>query len=78
MIETAAIGLLGLYCFAVFFEGFHLGLLTWPQRLGYAGIAVCLLWPQMLIHCIGLASFLLSVIVEKAFLKKRAARASHE
>ena len=77
-IETAAIGLLGLYCFATFFEGFHLGPLSWPQRVGYAGIAVCLLWPRMDVHAIGVAGFLLSVIVEKVFLKRRTARAIRE
>lgn len=78
VIETAAMGLLGLYCFAVFFEGFHLGPLTWPQRLGFTGVAFCLLWPSMVVHAVGLAGFILSVIVEKAFIKKRTARASHE
>jgi TRAP transporter 4TM/12TM fusion protein len=78
VIETAAIGLLGLYCFAMFFEGFHLGPLTWPQRVGYAGIAICLLWPRMEVHAIGMAGFILSVIVEKAYIKKLAARPVHE
>ncbi|HSL98627.1 MAG TPA: TRAP transporter permease, partial [Candidatus Limnocylindria bacterium] len=71
VIETAAAALLGLYCFASFFEGFHLGLLTWPQRLGYAGIAACLLWPHILIHGIGMTAFILFVVLEKAILKKR-------
>jgi TRAP transporter 4TM/12TM fusion protein len=74
VIETAVLGLLGLYCFAVFFEGFHLGPLTWPQRVGYAGIAACLLWPQMLLHGIGVTAFILFVVLEKTILKRRATR----
>ncbi|HBX44165.1 MAG TPA: C4-dicarboxylate ABC transporter permease, partial [Deltaproteobacteria bacterium] len=71
VIETAAIGLLGLYCFAAFFEGFHLGPLSWPQRVGYAGVAACLLWPRMEVHAIGLACFILLVALEKALLRRR-------
>jgi TRAP transporter 4TM/12TM fusion protein len=78
VIETAGIGLLGLYCFAAFFEGFHLGPLVWLQRLGYAGVAVCLLWPSMVVHAVGLAVFILSVIVEKAFLRKQAVQPARE
>jgi TRAP-type uncharacterized transport system fused permease subunit len=78
VIETAAIGLLGLYCFTMFFEGFHLGPLTWPQRVGYAGIAFCLLWPRMDVHAIGLAAFILSVVIEKALLKRWAVRPARE
>jgi len=70
-IETAAAGLLGLYCFAAFFEGFHLGNLSWPQRLGFAGIASCLIWPHMGVHAVGVAGFLFFVVLEKALLRRR-------
>jgi TRAP transporter 4TM/12TM fusion protein len=70
-IETAAAGLLGLYCFAAFFEGYHLGLLTWPQRVGFAGIAICLIWPHMGVHAVGLVGFILFVVLEKALLRRR-------
>ena len=70
-IESAAAGLLGLYCFAAFFEGYHLGELTWPQRVGIAGIAVCLIWPHMGVHAVGVAGFLLFVVLEKALLRRR-------
>jgi TRAP transporter 4TM/12TM fusion protein len=72
-IETAVIGLLGLYCFAAFFEGFHLGPLSWPQRVAFAGIATCLIWPRITVHAIGLTGFVLAVIVERALLKRQAA-----
>ncbi len=77
-IETAAIGLLGLYCFAAFFEGFHLGPLTWPQRAGYAVTACFLLWPRMDVHAVGLAGFVLAVIVERTLLKRRASAEKRE
>jgi TRAP transporter 4TM/12TM fusion protein len=70
-IETAVVGLLGLYCFAAFFEGFHLGPLTWPQRVACAGIAACLLWPRMTVHAVGVAGFILFVVLEKALLRRR-------
>jgi len=70
-VETAVAGLIGLYCFAAFFEGYHLGFLTWAQRAGYAGIAGLLLWPRMELHAAGLAGFILFVILEKALLRRR-------
>ena len=75
-IETAVAGLAGLYFFAAFFEGFHLGRLTWFQRLGYAGIASCLLWPSLLAHAAGAAGMVLAVLVEKAMLGRRPDRAA--
>ncbi len=73
-LETAAAGLLGLYCFAAFFEGFLQGFLPWPLRAKYAGIAFLLLWPHMAFHAVGLTGFVLAVIVEKTVLKRQAAR----
>ncbi|MBG0777654.1 MAG: TRAP transporter permease [Desulfovibrionaceae bacterium] len=49
VVEVALAGLLGLFCFAIFFEGFHLGPLSWPLRLAYALAAALLLLPDRLL-----------------------------
>jgi TRAP transporter 4TM/12TM fusion protein len=70
-IETALTATLGLYCFAVLFEGFHLSYINWFQRLVFGGIAFLLLWPSILFHGIGVAAFVAFVILEKILLKRR-------
>lgn len=69
-IETAVSGLVGLYFFAAMFEGYHLGPLSWPRRIGYAAVAAALLWPWMPLHAAGAAGTVLMVIWEKAALRR--------
>lgn len=70
-IETAAAGLVGLYCFAAMFEGYHLGPLSWPRRIGYSAVAVFMLWPWMVLHAVGAAGMVLMVTLEKAALRRQ-------
>jgi len=75
-IETAVVGLAGLYFFAAMFEGYHLGPLSWPRRIGYAAVATCLLWPWMVMHVVGAAGTVLLVTLEKAALRRQEATAA--
>jgi TRAP transporter 4TM/12TM fusion protein len=70
-IETAIAATLGLYCSAVFFEGFHVSRINWFQRLMFGCLAFLLLWPRIELHAIGLVGFIVFVILEKIFLKKQ-------
>ena len=48
------------------------------SKVGYAGIAACLLWPRMGVHAVGVAGLILFVVLEKALHKRRTVRASRE
>jgi len=48
------------------------------QRVGYAGIAACLLWPRMGVHAVGVAGLILFVVLENALHTRRAVRASRD
>ena len=63
-IETALAGTMGLYCLAVFFEGFNLRNINYGFRLLYLGCGAALLWPQIGLHVAGLAGFLLLSFLE--------------
>ncbi|KRT74948.1 MAG: hypothetical protein XU12_C0001G0139 [Deltaproteobacteria bacterium CSP1-8] len=52
--------------------------LTWFHRVGYTGIAACLLWPRMGVHAVGVAGLILFVLLEKALHKRRTVRARRE
>jgi TRAP transporter 4TM/12TM fusion protein len=62
VVETAVSAAVGLYCFAAFFEGFHIRAIGWPLRLGLSGSAALLLWPGLLFHGIGGGLFLLATL----------------
>lgn len=64
-IETALAATLGLYCSAVFFEGFYMSSLKWFQRLLFVGLAFLLIWPRIVFHALGLMGFIAFVIFEK-------------
>lgn len=64
-IETAISALLGLFAFAAASEGFHLHRLNIPMRIAYGLSATLLLWPDFTAHGLGLALFLLLMLVQK-------------
>jgi TRAP-type uncharacterized transport system fused permease subunit len=64
VIETAVLGLGGLYCFAVFFEGYNQRMLNWPARFLYLACAAAMLWPDMRLHAVGAAVFLTGSALE--------------
>ncbi len=51
--ETALTATAGLYCFAVFFEGWCRSPLNWALRVAFAAAAGLLLWPDMSLHALG-------------------------
>ncbi|WP_320170938.1 TRAP transporter permease [Maridesulfovibrio sp.] len=70
--ETVVTATAGLFCFAVFFEGFNTHALNKIQRLLYAGTAVMLLWPDMRLHAAGAVLLVIMVMRERATVKKEA------
>ena len=64
VVETAIMGLGGLYFFAVFFEGYNLRSINWPFRLGYFAAAVLLVWPHLYTHAMGVALVAALALVE--------------
>jgi TRAP transporter 4TM/12TM fusion protein len=53
--ETSIAALIGLFCFAAMFEGFHVVRLNWGLRACYAAAALMLLWPIIALHAVGIA-----------------------
>ncbi|MCP4115560.1 MAG: TRAP transporter permease [Desulfobacteraceae bacterium] len=62
--ETAISGLFGLFCFAVFFEGFHKTHLNWAFRIAYLISAGLFLWPQIYLHAGGAVLFTALYLVQ--------------
>jgi TRAP transporter 4TM/12TM fusion protein len=73
VIEVAISGLGGLYASAVFFEGYNVVRLGWPQRIIYAGVAFLLLWPSLPLHGLGWLLLIGLYLLEKFVLLKRMA-----
>ncbi len=71
VIETSITALAGLFCAAVFFEGFHVILLNWLFRIVYLGCAVLLLWPLMKLHVAGILLLAGLYIAQKILEKRR-------
>jgi TRAP transporter 4TM/12TM fusion protein len=65
VLETAIIGLVGLFSLAVFFEGIHLDRINWPFRIGYLVCGALLLWPGMGYHAIGVVIFAGLIVIQK-------------
>ena len=63
--ETTAAAALGLFAFAVFFEGYHRISLNWFMRITYAAVAVFLLWPNMMFHTAGIVLLIILTIMPK-------------
>ncbi|QJT07897.1 TRAP transporter permease [Oceanidesulfovibrio marinus] len=64
VVETAVLGLGGLFCFAVFFEGYNQRMLSWPARVFYLGCAAAMLWPDLRLHALGAAAFIAGSVME--------------
>ncbi|MDX1267007.1 MAG: TRAP transporter permease [Oceanisphaera sp.] len=77
VLETAVAALLGLFCAAVMFEGYHLVALNWGFRLGYLAVAGLLLWPLPWLHAAGLLGFAGLVTVQKMMLRPAVENESH-
>ncbi|MDF1590641.1 MAG: TRAP transporter permease [Desulfobacterales bacterium] len=70
--ETVVTALIGLYCFAVFFEGFFLEKIRRMQRIIFAAIAFLLIFPNLKMHLAGIILFLAMVAISKTMLAKHA------
>jgi TRAP transporter 4TM/12TM fusion protein len=87
VLETSAAALLGLFCLAAMFEGFHLILLNPGFRLFYLITGLLLLWPSLplgggdhpleipgfVLHLGGLALLVVMVVMQKAIGRRAAA-----
>jgi TRAP-type uncharacterized transport system fused permease subunit len=69
VVETAAAAMLGLFCAAAMFEGFHLMALNWGLRLGYLAAAGLLLWPLVWLHAAGAVAFTGLIAIQKIMLR---------
>jgi len=86
VLETSAAALLGLFCTAAMFEGYHVILLNWSLRSLYLITAVFLLWPSLtlsagdtslevpsfVLHLIGLVLFIGLVVLQKMMGRRSA------
>ncbi len=71
--ETVATALIGLFCFAVFFEGFFLDKINRKERVLFLALAVLLLYPNLLMHLIGFIVFSAVFILKKVFAARNKA-----
>ncbi len=70
--ETAIAATVGMFCAAVFFEGFHIIFLHWGFRLLYLAAAVLLLWPMLILHAAGAVLFAGLIVIQKMIEKRSA------
>lgn len=64
--EVTLMGTAGLFCVAVFFEGFCHRHLNWAWRLGYLCCAALLMWPEMTSHAAGITLLATFTLVGRA------------
>ncbi len=69
--ETVATALIGLFCFAVFFEGFFLVEIKRLERILFAVLAFLLLFPNLKMHLAGFILFCAVFIVKKSRLVRK-------
>jgi TRAP-type uncharacterized transport system fused permease subunit len=62
--EVSIAALVGLFCFAAFFEGYHRNHLNWLFRAGYLASGVLFIWPLMWCHGAGLALFITLALLQ--------------
>ncbi|MBI9109707.1 TRAP transporter permease [Maridesulfovibrio ferrireducens] len=70
--ETVITATAGLFCFAVFFEGFNTYNLNILQRTAYAGVAGLLLWPDIKLHALGAVLLTAMFLRERSIFRKQA------
>jgi len=70
--ETVVTALIGLYCFAAFFEGFFFEDIKRMQRIIFAVIAFLLIFPNLKMHLAGIILFLVIFVFSKTMLAKHA------
>ena len=63
--ETALCGLAGLFCFSVFFEGFHRTHLNWGMRFFYIVATMLFLWPMIYLHLVAILLFIFLYTLQK-------------
>ncbi|KAA0258147.1 TRAP transporter permease [Deferribacter autotrophicus] len=63
--ETVITATLGLYSFAVFFEGFQLRSLNIIERILFGVVAFLLLYPKQYLHAAGVILFIALIIIQK-------------
>ena len=69
--ETVVSAVLGLYCFAVFFEGFLFRNLNIFERALFSVVAFLLIFPNFKLHLCGYVLFALVLIAEKLHVAKK-------
>ncbi len=72
VVETVITATAGLFCFAVFFEGFNTYALNIVQRFLYMGTAGLLLWPDIRLHAAGVVLLAVMFLRERAVFRKQA------
>lgn len=73
VIEVAVTGTLGLFAFAIFFEGFNIVRLNWLARLVYALLALMLFLPSTETNIVGAVLLVGVLFYERARQKRREA-----
>jgi TRAP-type uncharacterized transport system fused permease subunit len=63
--EVAGTAAAGLFAFAVFFEGYQRISLNWPLRTLFGGAALLMLWPDTMMHIVGVILFILSMGLQR-------------
>lgn len=56
---------LGLFVFAVFFEGWYIKNLSWPMRTLFACIAITMFWPNLYVGAAGFGLFVVMTVLLK-------------
>jgi TRAP transporter 4TM/12TM fusion protein len=63
--EAAISGMIGLFSFAILFEGFFFRIANWPIRFGFGAVTVLMFWPGYPTNIAGFIIFALLAMVQK-------------
>lgn len=69
--ETVVTAVIGLFFFAVFFEGFFLETLNWIERILFAVCSFLLLFPIVKMHLAGIILLIMIVVVKKVVRRQK-------